>query len=275
MKNVDIFAEACTAFRYGFIEETWVDPFSRSTIALACRKVFVTHFLTPNSLAIPPPDHYRRQYKSFSHSSIQWLEWVSRQEGIFIRHALNEGEKQLGSYYVDGYAERGGEKYAWEFLGCFYHGCPQCFQPQDRCPLTHTTFEELHSSTMRRLETLQSVYGVKVIVMREHRWNEMKKSDASVIMFLKRYDPPQPLLPRDALYRGRTCAVKLRHTAEQDESVRYVDVTSLYPYVNCSYPYPLGHPKITSERLLWINPSHGVSAEGVVFPRFTLQNTFG
>lgn len=28
------------------------------------------------------------------------------------------------------------------------------------------------------------------------------------------------------------------------EIVQYVHVTSLYPYVNCNYPYLLGHPRI-------------------------------
>ena len=36
----------------------------------------------------------------------------------------------------------------------------------------------------------------------------------------------------------------LRYTAGVDETVHYADFTSLYPYVNCSFPYPLGHPKI-------------------------------
>lgn len=124
--DVDILAEACTVFRNGFIEETGVDPFSRSTIASACIKVFLTRFLTPNSLAIPPPDHYRRQYKSFSHSSIQWLEWVSHQEGVFIRHMLNKGEKQLGSYCVDGYAE-GKRKVCMGISGLFFSRMPPVF----------------------------------------------------------------------------------------------------------------------------------------------------
>ncbi|KAM4525040.1 uncharacterized protein PAE49_001105 [Odontesthes bonariensis] len=91
---------------------------------------------------------------------------------------------------------------------------------------------------------LQSVHGLRLEVMWEHEWMEMKKSDSEVIRFLEKLNAPDPLSPRQALYGGRTCALRLRHTAGVDETVHYVDFTSLYPYVNCSFPYPLGHPTI-------------------------------
>ncbi|XP_049416207.1 uncharacterized protein LOC125878833 [Epinephelus fuscoguttatus] len=80
--------------------------------------------------------------------------------------------------------------------------------------------------------------------MREHDWLELKKSHPPLRDFLKRAKTPQPLSPRDALYGGRTSAVRLRYTTVGNETVHYVDVTSLYPYVNCAFPYPLGHPEI-------------------------------
>ncbi|KAF0021975.1 hypothetical protein F2P81_025772 [Scophthalmus maximus] len=203
-------------------------------------KVFRTNFLAANTLAIPS-HHYRRQFKSFSDVSIQWLEWVAFSENIYIQHAQNQGEKAVDKYFVDGYAEMGGVKCAWEFLGCFYHGCPSCFHPHKTCPLTGKPFEELHALCEEKLQTLR---GLRVFVMREHECLQMKKSNPAVQDFLKRYNPPQPLSPRDALYRGRTSPVKLRYTAAANETVQYVDVTSLYPYVNCKFPYPRGHPEI-------------------------------
>ncbi|XP_051801647.1 uncharacterized protein LOC127533173 [Acanthochromis polyacanthus] len=242
--DVDVLAEGCMIFRNGYIEETGVDPLPSNTIASTCMKTFACNFLQPKTLAIPSPDHYTRQYKSYSHASIQWLEWVSRDRGVFIQHALNAGEKRLGRYFVDGYSEAGGVKYVWEFLGCFYHDCPSCFQPHETCSLTGRSFGELHCDTMARLNALESKEGVKVVLMREHSWDEMKKSNPSVRAFLQDYRAPEPLHPRQALYGGRTCAVRLRYSAAANESVEYADVTSLYPYVNCSFPYPLGHPKI-------------------------------
>ena len=95
-----------------------------------------------------------------------------------------------------------------------------------------------------RVLVLWTVYGLRLQVMWEHDWTEMKKSNSEVIEFLKSFNAPEPLSPRQALYGGQTCALRLRYTAGVDETVYYADFTSLYPYVNCSFPYPLGHPKI-------------------------------
>ncbi|XP_047458093.1 uncharacterized protein LOC125018336 isoform X1 [Mugil cephalus] len=118
--DTEILAASCLKFREEFIRETRVDPFTCITIASACMKVFKTNFLPPNTLALPPADNYNRQFKNYSDSGIQWLEWVSQNENVAIRHALNGGEKKLGKYFVDGYAETDGVKKAWEFLGVFF-----------------------------------------------------------------------------------------------------------------------------------------------------------
>ena len=43
-----------------------------------------------------------------------------------------------------------------------------------------------------------------------------------------------PLNTRDSLYGGRTEAMRLHHAAGDGETIQYVDVMSLYPYV-CKY----------------------------------------
>lgn len=241
--DVVILQTGCVKFREQFLSETGVDPFSAITIASACMKVFLTNYLQPKTLAIPSPDNYTEQCKRFSNESIKWLEWVMHNEKVFIRHALNGGEAQFGRYFVDGYAEIDGVKYAWEFHGCFYHGCPECFNPTERCPLRGLPFGELHAKSDERERALQSEHNLRVIVMREHTWSKMKKS-ANVVNFLQHFNFPEPLVPRNALYGGRTSALKLRHTTGVDESVYYVDVCSLYPYVMSTQKFPLGHPTI-------------------------------
>lgn len=243
-QDVDILAEGCVRFRDQFVKDTRVDPFSCITIASACIKVFRTNFLAAQTLAVPSPDDYRRQFKSFSHPCIQWLELISHTRDIFIQHARNRGEKKIGPYFVDGYAKIGSEEHAWEFLGCFFHGCPTCFDPRSVNPLLGVRYEELHFATQKKLQTLRSEYKVNTVALWEHEWTDMKKSDQRVKAFLQTSHFPEPLQPRDALFGGRTSAIRLRYTAGPNESVHYVDVTSLYPYVNCSYPYPLGHPVI-------------------------------
>ncbi|KAL3984299.1 histone H2B [Sarotherodon galilaeus] len=243
--DVEILAEGCKLFRNGFIEETGVDPFSRNTLASACLKTFLTNFMPTNSLAIPCPLNYRNQVKSFSSASIQWLEYLSYTQGVFIRHALNQGEKKLGSYYVDGYALINNKPYVWEFLGCYFHGCVKCFSNQaDINPLLDLTFAELNRRTEERLAKLRTEYNVCLVTIWEHEWTELKRIDQSVINFLKHYEAPEPLNPRHALFGGRTSPAQLRCSAGPGERIGYVDVTSLYPFVNSTCSYPLGHPQI-------------------------------
>jgi len=50
-----------------------------------------------------------------------------------------------------------------------------------------------------------------------------------------------PLRTRDALYGGRTEAMCLYRKARENETIQYVDVMSLYPYI-CKYiKFPIGH----------------------------------
>jgi len=51
-----------------------------------------------------------------------------------------------------------------------------------------------------------------------------------------------PLYTRDALYGGRTEAMRLYYKAGADETIQYVDVMSLYPYMCKYFKFPIGHP---------------------------------
>ena len=53
------------------------------------------------------------------------------------------------------------------------------------------------------------------------------------------------IVPRDALYGGRTNNIKFHHRAEDPGSkIMYLDFTSLYPYELSRKEYPLGHPEL-------------------------------
>ena len=66
-------------------------------------------------------DNFKRDIK-FSKSSIEWLEYIMKTQGIHIRHAANSvhGEKRIENFSVDGFCEETNTVY--EFLGCYYHG---------------------------------------------------------------------------------------------------------------------------------------------------------
>jgi len=53
-----------------------------------------------------------------------------------------------------------------------------------------------------------------------------------------------PLPTRDALYGGRTEAMCLYHKAWENETIQYVDVMNLYPYICKYFTFSVGHPVI-------------------------------
>jgi len=50
-----------------------------------------------------------------------------------------------------------------------------------------------------------------------------------------------PLYILDALYGGRTVAMRLHYKVRENETIQYV-VISLYPYIRKFINFPLGHP---------------------------------
>lgn len=74
---------------------------------------------------------------------------------------------------------------------------------------------------------LEREHGVNLVIMREHDWERLKKCDPSVRDFLKDYQAPQSLMPRNGLFGGRTCPARLHYMAAADGSCFYVDFSSL------------------------------------------------
>ena len=71
-----------------------------------------------------------------------------------------------------------------------------------------------------------------------------KKTDLQLQEFLKTFQPVEPLNPRDSFFEGWTNVVCLYAEAKESEAIHYVDINSLYPYVNKNKTYPVGHPDI-------------------------------
>ena len=74
----------------------------------------------------------------------------------------------------------------------------------------------------------------EIVEMWEHEWKntwkDVKDDTKERIDVTDRYEP---LNPREVLYGGRTEATRLFHeVARNGEVTRYLNFTSLYPYVN-------------------------------------------
>ena len=90
------------------------------------------------------------------------------------------------------------------------------------------TYEE----TMSFMERIaQAGYEVKVQWKCEFQLPEEAEVEQSL-----------PLTTRDGLYGGRTEAMRLHYRAKEgEETIQYVDVMSLYPWVCKYFKFPVGH----------------------------------
>ncbi|XP_041478761.1 uncharacterized protein LOC121426498 isoform X1 [Lytechinus variegatus] len=249
--DVQILHQSCKIFRNHFKEitktktnETGIDPFLRTlTLPSACNLLFRTNYLRPDTIALIPQEGYANP-KRYSIKSVEWLTHMSREKEIEIRHALNGGERKVHGRYVDGYGERGDEKYVFEFLGCYFHGCEMCFKPDTLNPRCDKKMGVLYNDTLHRLQLLRDG-GYHVNFIWEHDWDRERESEqiAPHIQHLKE-TLRNPLNPRDSFFGGRTDGCVLFYKAKPDEKILYYDFTSLYPYINKFGKYPVGHPRI-------------------------------
>ena len=88
-----------------------------------------------------------------------------------------------------------------------------------------------------------------------------------------------PLHIRDALYGGRTEALRLHYKiAENEETIRYCDVMSLSPYICKYFKFPIGHPVVHAgdtckdiRACLQTDKIHDSSSDGPVSSRVAFQ----
>ena len=159
-----------------------------------------------------------------------------------LQHARNGREyrpPEFPHYSVDGYCAE--TRPIYEFLGCYYHGC-KCQPFRDVKTLASgETLTERYEQTLARIEQLKSAgYAVKV------QWEcEFEGADDDDDLRTHLIVRHVPMSTRDALYGGRTEAMRLHYKIREDvESVQYCDIMSLYPYICKYFKFPIGHPII-------------------------------
>ena len=224
--DVDILRRCCLQFRKLFKEVTTLDPFSHCiTIASACNLVFRHTFLKENTIAIIPPQGYNPNAK-YSIIALKWLELLKHETGADIKHARNGGEQELSvnsinPVKVDGWGPE--KRIAYEFHGCFYHGCLDCYERNTINPLTGLTMHEMYEKTLEKKQKLIAS-GYEVVEMWECKFRKRLKQDEEARKFVEDVNYVTPLEPRDAFCGGRTNACKLY----VEGKAMYFDFTSLY-----------------------------------------------
>ena len=236
--DVDILRRSLIKFREDFIQLENIDPLRYITIASVCMTIYRSNYMPKDTIAIVP--EYNKT-DNYSKMSIIWLNYMSKAKNLNIQHALNGGEKKLTiddkTYKVDGFCEETNTVY--EFYGCFWHGCPNCYKPNIINSKNQRDMGTLNDLTIEKRENIKSA-GYNHVSTYECQFNKNKEFQK----FAKDFDQEivEPLNPRDSFYGGRTNATKLLYKFKENECGRYVDFCSLYPTVQYYQKYPIGHP---------------------------------
>ena len=251
-------------------------------------------------------NRYWKMYRSetFCSSSSTTSSSSASTGGGSTRHA---GEQKVGPYKLDGLLLTGEkqvgpcsktifEGVAYDFYGCYYHGCPVCYPNRSEFnKKLGATMESIYFSTVQtRIKWLQDQIsakrlfytgdGVKYVLKKiEVVWecrfkmlllqsdhisnttNDNHNNGNIQLRALKGIRAKNlnfsPLKARDAFVGGRTENFYTRwHKQDKSSEFHYVDICSLYPYVNSTCQYPVGHPdEVLVAPIFAENNSHPLS----------------
>ena len=106
-----------------------------------------------------------QQAQPYGQMAAQWLTSVSFTTGHTIRHQSNGREKRVGKLLVDGWCA---ETRTAQFHGCYFHGCPKCYDHEETNTLNGKTMGTLLADTKKHTTYLRR--HVKVVEMWECTW---------------------------------------------------------------------------------------------------------
>ena len=244
--DVEILRKACVKFSQLIRESTNNAVYAFydircMTIASLAMHIFRSCFLREKTIGVLPSLGYRCRINQ-SIIALIWLEKISKNKIHFFSKLHSCGEKKIGGDYVDGFDEDTNTIY--QFHGCYYHGCLICYSPNVYNEKLSLQFGKLNHRTSKRTAHLRDL-GYSVI----EKWEcdfirEQNLSREKIKLQKKKFFHVFPLEPRSGLFGGRTSPVILQKHCKKNEKIFYVDFTSLYPFVQKSFDYPLGHPNI-------------------------------
>ena len=261
--DVRLLKEGCLTFKRLFETLAGFNPFEHITIASACNRDLRMNPMIPNSIASEPVQGWRNRI-NHSNVALEWLTWCNHQQRqqvleqqlfnrphpnhcYFVQHVGNAGEVRIPTVgFVDGFDVTTNTVY--EFQGCFTHRCPRCYPIRHEKHLRHyaRTMQDVYETTQQKINLLQSM-GYHVVEMWGCEWDRLKDTSPDIRTFVANLVFTDPLHPRDAFCGGRTNAIKLYHHVNPSQKIHYIDVTSLYPWVNKTCVYPKGHPRFISQ----------------------------
>ena len=167
--------------------------------------------------------------------------------GRQIIHARNYGEEKIKCgdvrYLMDEFDPV--ERVCYLFHGCFFHG-HYCQTRKVRDQRTGFYLRDLNERT-KKIEAAIKNAGYRLVTIYKCEWDKLVSQSREIQKFLKELDVPQRLWVRNAFFGGRTSGFKLHYACNTLEEIHYVDVCSLYPFVNKTAKMRVGHPTIITK----------------------------
>ena len=212
--------------------------------------VFLQYFTYKDFLPITPTTGYpnvsKKNNKLQSQAAMLCLNDISRTVPNFRWKNHPKGETKIGKFFIDGYDPN--TKTAYEFNGCFYHGCTTCFKPESFNPICRKTYKQLKNETDQRTKQIRLKCS-KLIIIKECQFlKQLKEHKTS----LKQEIEKQPQLQEtfsinmhNAHYGGRTLPIYLYKDvfSKKGFKIFYIDFNSLYPFIQHKNDFPIKHPK--------------------------------
>ena len=263
--DVEILRKASLKFKQLFMSILSVDAFASSTtIASACMRGYRTNFLPPETVGLMTSKSYRRR-ENQSDMALRYLLYLEKLYGVEFQSAYRGQEKKLNNYTVDGYCKkfpisklnnctndgRSEAEVIVEIQGCYFHGCPKCFTSEERRANiekkkngTYLTMQHRYENTRKKIKNLKNLPSKPVIIeVWECEIKEACKTDETLRQHMN--DPNilhQIRSNREAFFGGRTECFRKYYKIKPGQKIFYIDVNSLYPFINKYGIYPIGHP---------------------------------
>jgi very-short-patch-repair endonuclease len=157
--DVDILRQGCVIFSRLIKDVTNVFPFydkTCHTIAGLALKIYRTNFLNEETIGQIPAQGYGGNVNQ-STIALYWLRGVEeklRERGFLFNSKLTAGgERCILGHFVDGYCES--TRTIYQFHGCFFHGCIECYDSDSTNTVLNETFHTLRERTRRTTQLFQ------------------------------------------------------------------------------------------------------------------------
>ena len=240
---------AVMKFRILFRETTGIDPITRNfTLASIGLETFRVKYLQDSTIGITPVKGYSSRKSSMAADS--WVDWIEKKLDRKIMR-----ENRLGPYFADAFDQISNTIY--EYNGCYFHGCPSCYQDRDQ--VLHNTKEEGNRTAKELFDATQEKlnyyvrHGFQVV----SKWGceidqEIDENESMRLFINSRMEYYSEIARvghaniRSSFFGGRTNNVRFFYdcSSNREERIEYKDVTSEYPYVLKNRVYPIGHPTV-------------------------------